>query len=69
MIYLLSVEHDKISMLKGECNEQVYDAVVSALKEMNEYNPSGRYSLVELLNKKDNRTTTMKEGVEFMLRQ
>lgn len=65
----MNEEDDKISMLKSECDEDVYNAVVSALKELNQYNPSGRYPLPELWNKKDNRKATLKEGVEFLLKQ
>ncbi|XP_023755211.2 protein INVOLVED IN DE NOVO 2 [Lactuca sativa] len=66
---IVNEEDDKISMLKSECDEDVYNAVVSSLKELNQYNPSGRYPLPELWNKKDNRKATLKEGVEFLLKQ
>ncbi|CAI9297946.1 unnamed protein product [Lactuca saligna] len=66
---IVNEEDEKISMLKSECDEDVYNAVVSALNELNEYNPSGRYPLPELWNKKDNRKATLKEGVEFLLKQ
>ncbi|KAL7587864.1 hypothetical protein Lser_V15G38376 [Lactuca serriola] len=66
---MVDEEDEKIGMLKGECDEDVYDAVVKALKEMNEYNPSGRYPLAELWNNKEKRKATLKEGVEFILRQ
>ncbi|CAH1432463.1 unnamed protein product [Lactuca virosa] len=66
---ILDEEDEKIARLKAECDEGVYNAVVTALKEMNEYNPSGRYPLPELWNNKQNRKAILKEGVEFLLKQ
>ncbi|XP_052622862.1 factor of DNA methylation 4-like [Lactuca sativa] len=66
---MVDEEDENIGMLKAECDEDVYDAVVKALNEMNEYNPSGRYPLAELWNNKEKRKATLKEGVEFILRQ
>ncbi|KAI3737789.1 hypothetical protein L2E82_27801 [Cichorium intybus] len=60
---VVNEEDEKIASLKAECDEDVYNAVVTALKELNEYNPSGRYPLAELWNKKDNRKASLKEGV------
>lgn len=66
---MIDEEDEKIDMLKAECDEDVYDAVVTALKELNEYNPSGRYPLAELWNNKEERRATLKEGVEFILKR
>ncbi|KAL4571067.1 hypothetical protein LXL04_017817 [Taraxacum kok-saghyz] len=66
---MLNEEDQKIAKLKGEWDDGVYDAVVTALKELNEYNPSGRYPIPELWNNKEKRKATLKEGVEFLLKQ
>src|ERR1044072_6335366 len=57
-------------MLKGlkmEMGVGSYRAVVTALTEMNEYNPSGRYVVSELWNRRDERRATLEEGVELLL--
>ncbi|KAI3514138.1 hypothetical protein L1887_12457 [Cichorium endivia] len=66
---VVNEEDKKIASLKAEFDEDVYNAVVTALKELNEYNPSGRYPLAELWNKKENRKASLKEGVEFLMKQ
>ncbi|KAI3514139.1 hypothetical protein L1887_12458 [Cichorium endivia] len=65
---VLNEEDEKIASLKAEWDDDVYNAVVTALKELNEYNPSGRHPLAELWNKKDNKKASLKEGVEFLLK-
>lgn len=42
-------------------------AVITALKEMNEYNPSGRYIIWELWNHEEERKATLGEGVSYLL--
>ncbi|GAV78267.1 XS domain-containing protein/XH domain-containing protein/zf-XS domain-containing protein [Cephalotus follicularis] len=66
---MLDEEDEKLKNLKTEFGDGVYDAVTKALKELNEFNPSGRYIIPELWNFKENRKATMKEGVVYILRQ
>lgn len=64
---IIDVEDEKLKSLKNEYGEQVYNAVASALSEMNQYNPSGRYTIPELWNFKENRKATLKEGAIYLL--
>ncbi|KAJ0746172.1 hypothetical protein HanOQP8_Chr05g0174471 [Helianthus annuus] len=66
---ILDEEDEKIASLKNEYDKDVYDAVVTALNELNKYNPSGRHPVAVLWNKKLERPATLKEGVEVVLNQ
>ncbi|CAN6710249.1 unnamed protein product [Malus baccata var. baccata] len=66
---VISVEDEKLKDLKKELGEEVCNAVISALTEINEYNPSGRYITSELWNYKEGRRASLKEGVAFILNQ
>ncbi|CAF2115106.1 hypothetical protein Bca4012_096614 [Brassica carinata] len=59
-------EDEKLKKLKGEWGEEVHDAVKTALEEMDEYNPSGRYSTPELWNFEAGRKATLKEVISFI---
>ncbi|KAL4571060.1 hypothetical protein LXL04_017810 [Taraxacum kok-saghyz] len=66
---VLDEEDEKLSTLRGEHSDDVYNAVVMALKELNHYNPNGRSPLLELWNNREKRKATLKEAVQFLLRQ
>jgi hypothetical protein len=57
-----------LRILKSEYGDEVFNAVTTALKEMNEYNPSGSYIVQELWNFKEKRKATLSEGVMQILR-
>ncbi|CAK7325914.1 unnamed protein product [Dovyalis caffra] len=61
-------EYDEnLRSLKSDYGDEVYNAVITALSEMNEYNPSGRYTIQELWNFKEERKATLSEGVMHIL--
>lgn len=66
---IINDEDEKLKGLKNEFGDEVYNAVIKAVKEMNEYNPSGRYPVPELWNFKEGRKATLKEGVSHLLKQ
>ncbi|KQK20464.1 factor of DNA methylation 1 [Brachypodium distachyon] len=52
-----------------EYGDDVCNAVKTALSEVNEYNPSGRYAVLELWNFKKARKATMKEVLRYIFLQ
>ncbi|KAH9624198.1 hypothetical protein KSS87_008275 [Heliosperma pusillum] len=58
---------EKLSDLKREWGDDVYNAVKNSLKEINDYNPSGRYIVTELWNNREGRKATLQEGVSYIL--
>lgn len=66
---IIDDEDEKLKGLKNEMGEEVYKAVVAALTEINEYNPSGRYIFSELWNYEEGRKATLQEGVQVLLKQ
>ncbi|CAN6695959.1 unnamed protein product [Malus baccata var. baccata] len=60
---------DKLKNLKHEYGVHVYNAVTTALLELNEYNPSGRYAIPELWNFEQRRRASLKEGISALLKQ
>lgn len=66
---ILKEEDEKLKGLKKQMGEEVYKAVTTALLEINEYNPSGRYITSELWNFREGRRARLQEGVEILLKQ
>ncbi|XWS11715.1 hypothetical protein CRYUN_Cryun37aG0023100 [Craigia yunnanensis] len=65
---IVNEEDEKLRNVKQEWGEEIYEAVVTALKEVNEYNPSGRYVISELWNFKENRKATLKEVISYIVK-
>ncbi|KAL6570433.1 hypothetical protein OROMI_014947 [Orobanche minor] len=65
----LREDDESLQALKKEWGEEIYDAVTTALKELQEYNPSGCYVVQELWNFKENRKATLKEVINFIFIQ
>ncbi|XP_061370207.1 protein INVOLVED IN DE NOVO 2 [Gastrolobium bilobum] len=66
---IIKDDDEKLNGLKNDLGERAYSAVVEALTEINEYNPSGRYITSELWNYGQGRRATLQEGVQFLLKQ
>lgn len=64
---VIDEQDEKLKRLKKEFGEEVYAAVTTALAELNEYNPGGRYPVQELWNFKEERKATLEEGVTYVL--
>ncbi|KAJ1410048.1 Zinc finger-XS domain [Sesbania bispinosa] len=64
---VIDEEDDKLQKLKLEWGDEIYKAVVTALKELNEYNASGGYTVWELWNFKENRKATLKEVIHYIV--
>lgn len=65
---IVNEEDEKLRNLRMEWGDEVYIAVVTALQELNEYNPSGRYVISELWNFKEGRKATLKEVINYIVR-
>ncbi|XP_042476645.1 NAC domain-containing protein 30-like isoform X2 [Macadamia integrifolia] len=59
----------KLKDLRDEWGDEVYKAVKTALLEVNEYNPSGRYAVPELWNFSEERRASLKEAIQYILKR
>lgn len=66
---MIDEDDEKLRDLKKEFGDEACNAVTTALKELNEYNPSGRYTVQELWNFTEGRRATLGEGAVHILQQ
>ncbi|XP_010678966.2 factor of DNA methylation 5 [Beta vulgaris subsp. vulgaris] len=63
---VINEEDEKLKTLRLQWGYKVYEAVATALQELNEYNPSGRYVVNDLWNYNEGRKATVKEVVNYV---
>nr|POE83198.1 factor of dna methylation 3 [Quercus suber] len=68
-VEIIDEEDERLKGLKDEYGEELYKAVTTALVDMHEYNPSGRYVISELWNYKEGRKASLREVVSYILKQ
>ncbi|XP_076905987.1 protein INVOLVED IN DE NOVO 2-like [Bidens hawaiensis] len=65
---IIDENDEKLKGLKRDMGEEVYNAVTTALIEINDYNPSGMYITTELWNFTEGRKASLQEGVSYLLK-
>lgn len=66
--YVIDERDELLSNLRNELGEEVCKSVVDALKELMEYNGSGRYPVPELWHAKEKRPATLTEAILYLCR-
>ncbi|XP_021296141.1 factor of DNA methylation 1 [Herrania umbratica] len=66
---IVDEDDEKLKELRNEYGEAAFEAVTTALMEMNEYNASGRYAVPEIWNLKERRRASMKEIIQYIIKQ
>ncbi|XP_031381897.1 factor of DNA methylation 1-like isoform X2 [Punica granatum] len=64
---VIDEQDEKLQKLRQEFGEEPYKAVVTALMEINEHNASGRYTVTEIWNFRENRKASLKEVIEDIM--
>ncbi|CAI0420774.1 unnamed protein product [Linum tenue] len=65
---IVDEQDEKLESLT-EWGEGIVNAVVRAMEELNEYNPSGRYPVEEIWNFREDRRATTKEVITYIYKQ
>lgn len=66
---IVNEDDTKLKSLISELGESVYKAVATALLELNEYNPSGRYAVQEIWNPNEKRKASLREAIQYIIAQ
>ncbi|KAI4356030.1 hypothetical protein L6164_000083 [Bauhinia variegata] len=66
---IIDENDEELKGLRIEYGEKAYKAVVNALMELEEYNPNGRYAISEVWNWKEGRKASLKEIIQYIIRQ
>jgi XH domain len=69
LVQVVIEDDEKLVGVKNTYGDEVYEAIKTALLELNEYNPNGRHSVKEIWKAKENRKATLKEIIQYIFKQ